>query len=105
MGNSFTTAQGASGRDLTPDGLKKCDCFEVGNYTKMRRLGSGAFSTVGSLCGPAKSQALMGAKEPGRSRSNESFPSNIPSSKVMTICNFFSKQCKHHLNMMILELS
>ena len=46
MGNSFTTAQGASGRDLTPDGLKKCDCFEVGNYTKMRKLGSGAFSTV-----------------------------------------------------------
>ena len=46
MGNSFTTAQGASGRDLTPDGLKKCDCFAVGNYTKMRKLGSGAFSTV-----------------------------------------------------------
>ena len=42
----MTTAQGASGRDLTPDGLKKCDCFEVGNYTKMRKLGSGAFSTV-----------------------------------------------------------
>ena len=46
MGNSFTTTQGASGRDLTPDGLKKCDCFAVGNYTKMRKLGSGAFSTV-----------------------------------------------------------
>ena len=46
MGNSFTTAQGASGRDLTPDGLKKCDCFAVGNYTKTRKLGSGAFSTV-----------------------------------------------------------